>query len=339
MRKLTYNPEKLEELYYQGMNDNEIARKLNCKASVVQVYRKKHNLPSVFNYECKIESRLEEIKLLKKQGMGNRKIANLLNISRSSLMYLFRKYNLDNIEYIPKNSNLNYFQKSALIGSLLGDSSISKKGTLNIGHGLKQEEYYNHKIQLFSSNIKFLEYRRERLDKRTNNIYISLQAYSLRYEDIVQLREALYVNGKKEISDEILKGFNEISLAYLFMDDGNYEKYGAKIALCDFSTESIVRFQKFLLENWRIEITIHKDKTVYVRANSKELFINLISPYIIPSMLYKIERSSINSVNLGKPFTGQPLSKPSRNIWKEQRLDIVTLPSGVEGEISTSAEQ
>ena len=293
MRKLTYDPIKLKELYNQGKNDNEIAKELNCKSSVIQVYRKKNNLSSNFNYKCKIENLLEDIKELKKQGLGNRKISELLNIPRTSLMYLFRKHNLENIKYIPKYANLNYFQKSALIGSLLGDSSISKKYILNIGHGLKQEEYYIHKIQLLSPNIKFLEYRREKVDKRTNNLYISLQAYSNKYEDIVNLRELLYINGKKEITKEILKDFNEISLAYLFMDDGNYEKYGAKIALCNFSDNSLILFQNFLKNKWNIDTSIHKDKTLYIKANSKKIFKQLISSYIIPSMLYKINKSPL----------------------------------------------
>lgn len=293
MRKLTYDPIKLKELYNQGKNDNEIAKELNCRSSVIQAYRKKNNLSSNFNYKCKIENLLEDIKELKKQGLGNRKISELLNIPRTSLMYLFRKHNLENIKYIPKYANLNYFQKSALIGSLLGDSSISKKYILNIGHGLKQEEYYKHKIQLFSPNIKFLEYRREKIDKRTNNLYMSLQAYSNKYEDIVNLKELLYINGKKEITKEILKDFNEISLAYLYMDDGNYEKYGAKIALCNFSNNSLILFQNFLKNKWNIDTSIHKDKTLYIKANSKKIFIQLISSYIIPSMLYKINKSPL----------------------------------------------
>ena len=293
MRKLTYDPIKLKELYNQGKNDNEIAKELNCKSSVIQAYRKKNNLSSNFNYKCKIENLLEDIKELKKQGLGNRKISELLNIPRTSLMYLFRKHNLENIKYIPKYANLNYFQKSALIGSLLGDSSISKKYILNIGHGLKQEEYYKHKIQLLSPNIKFLEYRREKVDKRTNNLYISLQAYSNKYEDIVNLKELLYINDKKEITKEILKDFNEISLAYLYMDDGNYEKYGAKIALCNFSNNSLMLFQNFLKNKWNIDTSIHKDKTLYIKANSKKIFKQLISSYIIPSMLYKINKSPL----------------------------------------------
>ena len=274
------------------MNDREIASILSCKDSSIQSYRKKNNISSNFIYQCKIDNRLEEIKLLKEQGLGNRKIAERLNIPRTSLMYLFRKYNLKNIEYTPKYANLNHFQKSVLIGSLLGDSSISKKFTLNIGHGIKQEEYYKHKVELFSPNIKFLEYRREKIDKRTNNTYTCLQAYSHKYEDIAHLRKVFYPENIKVISEDILSNFNEISLAYLFMDDGSYDKSGAIIALCNFSQESLILFKDFLLKKWNIEITIRKSKCIYIKANSRKLFINLIKPYIIPSMMYKIIKQS-----------------------------------------------
>lgn len=289
MRKLSFDPEKFKELYAQGMNDREIASILNCKDSSVQSYRKKNNIPSNFIYQCKIDNRLEEIKLLKEQGLGNRKISERLNIPRTSLMYLFRKYNLKNIEYTPKYANLNHFQKSALIGSLLGDSSISKNFTLNIGHGVKQEEYYKHKVELFSPNIKFLEYKREKIDKRTNNTYTCVQAYSHKYEDIVHLRKVFYPENIKVISEDILSNFNEISLAYLFMDDGSYDKSGAIIALCNFSQQSLMLFKDFLLKKWDIEVTIRKSKCIYVKANSRKIFINLIKPYIIPSMLYKLQ--------------------------------------------------
>ena len=288
MRKLTFDPDKFKELYDQGMNDQEIANIIGCKDSSIQSYRKRNNISSNFNYQCKIEDKLEEIKLLKEQGLGNRKISELLNIPRTSLMYLFRKHKLENIQYVPKYAHLDIFEKRALIGSLLGDSSISKKFSLNVGHGIKQESYYNHKIELFSPNIKFLEYRRERLDKRTNKVYISLQAFSNRYEDIVQLRNMFYVDDKKIISEENLKDFNEISLAYLFMDDGNYYTNSITIALCDYSKQEIAIFQKLLLNKWDIETSILKNKSIYIKANSRKLFFKLISPYIIPSMMYKI---------------------------------------------------
>lgn len=288
MRKLSYDPKKVLELYKQGKNDNEIAKELKCRANAIYDFRKKNNLSSNFQYKCNIEDRLKEIKKLKEQGLGNRKISKLLDIPRSSLMYLFRKHNLENIEYVPKYANLDKFQYSALIGSLLGDSSISKKNILNIGHGLKQEEYYKHKILLFSPNINFLEYRIEKLDKRTNNIYTSLQAYSNKYEDIVELRNKFYPEGVKVITEEILKDFNEISLAYLFMDDGNYEKYGAKIALCNFTNNEIKIFQTFLHKKWNIVTSKHKDNSIYIKAISRKKFIELVFPYIIPSMMYKI---------------------------------------------------
>ena len=77
------------------------------------------------------------------------------------------------------------------------------------------------------------------------------------------------------------------------MDDGNYEKYGAKIALCNFSNNSLILFQNFLKNKWNIDTSIHKDKTLYIKANSKKIFMQLISSYIIPSMSYKINKSPL----------------------------------------------
>lgn len=289
MRKLSYDPKELKKLYKKGLNDSEIAQELECNPNAVQTYRKKHNLPSNFLYKSKYENILEEIKLLKNNGLGNRKISKLLGIPRTSLMYLFRKYNLKNIEYVPKYANLNHFQKSALIGTLLGDGSISKKFIFNIGHSTKQEEYYKSKIALFSPNITFLEYKRKKEDKRTGNTYYSLQAYSHKFEDIAMLRNIYYKKGIKEISRTVLKNFNEISLAYLYMDDGNKSKQNVvTIGLCGFSQKSLIIFQKFILNKWNIESSILKSKSIYIKANSRKLFFHLIKPYITSSMLYKI---------------------------------------------------
>jgi hypothetical protein len=75
------------------------------------------------------------------------------------------------------------------------------------------------------------------------------------------------------------------------MDDGNYEKYGAKIALCNFDNTSLKLFQEFLLKQWNIKTSLHKNNCIYIKAISKKVFNDLITPYIIPSMMYKINKS------------------------------------------------
>jgi len=68
-----------------------------------------------------------------------------------------------------------------------------------------------------------------------------------------------------------------------------------------------------LLEN---EFIIKKDKTLYLRYNSRKTFYELINPYIIPSMMYKLNGIllSLNFVNLGNSGSRQPLSNLHRNM-------------------------
>jgi exosome complex RNA-binding protein Rrp4 len=73
------------------------------------------------------------------------------------------------------------------------------------------------------------------------------------------------------------------------MDDGNRSKNSYTIALCDYSIHSLELFKKFLKKKWDIEVTIRKNGIIYIKANSRKIFINLITPYVIPSMLYKLQ--------------------------------------------------
>lgn len=307
MRKLSFDEEKFKELYKKGLTDQEIAKSLNCKDSAVFAYRKRNDLTSNFKYKCLNEEKLEEIKLLKSEGLGNRKISKLLNLPRTTLMYMFRKHDLKNIEPVKKFANLDFFQKSVLIGSLLGDSSISKSLSFNIGHSIKQRDYYNHKVSLFSPNITFLQYERQYFDKRTGNTGTLLQAYSHRFQDLNEMRKLFYPEDRKVINEEILKNFNEISLAYLYMDDGNISKENVvTIATCNFKLDELEIFRNFLFEKWKIQTSILHNKSIYIKANSRKTFFNIVDPYIIDSMSYKKLKSSLNSVNSGKAQEGNP---------------------------------
>jgi len=240
--------------------------------------------------KCKAENKIEEVKKLHSQGFGSRKISKQLDIPRSSLKYLCDKYGLlPQVKQI-KNVNLTTYQKSMIIGTLLGDSSVSKRFCFNIGHSIKQKEYFKHKTKLLK-DFNFLFYKRTYTDKRNNNQYTTLQAYSLVFEELKVYRKLFYIEDKKVITKDILDQFNEISLAYLFMDDGNSQKYNTTIALCSFDEYSINLFRSFLLEKWQIETTVTKQKSVRIRQKSILKFYNIIKEYIIPSMMYKIKFS------------------------------------------------
>lgn len=254
---------------------------------------------------CKIEDKVDEVRRLHDLGLGNRKVAKILNVPRSSLKYLCDKYGIKPQERTINYLNMSQFQQEVFIGTMLGDGSISNKGTFNIGHSIKQKEYFNHKVEVFNQ-FGFLLYKRSNIHKKTGKEYISLQAYSKKFKELYEYRSLFYnENSKKLISKDILINFTEVSLAYLFMDDGNSQQYNTTIALCDYDNVSINNFRVFLLEKWNIETTVTKQKSVRIRQKSINIFFDLIRKYIHESMLYKI-KSSINSVNSGEACEGNP---------------------------------
>lgn len=237
--------------------------------------------------KCKHEDKIDDIIRLHSEGFGHGKIGKELNIPKTNVKYLCKKYNLENQQVTKKYMRLNDFQKSAILGMLLGDSSISDRYNMNIGHGDKQKDYFDHKVTLFYPFFVHI-YRRERYDERTKKVYTSHQAYSNVYEELKEYRNLFYKNGKKVITQEILEDFNEISLGYFFMDDGNFQPSNTTLALCSFSEEEIKLFRMYIFSKWNIETTMTKQKSVKIRQKSIKTFESIIKPYIIESMLYKL---------------------------------------------------
>ena len=97
---------------------------------------------------------------------------------------------------------------------------------------------------------------------------------------------------EKRITKEFLKNYSELSLAVHFMDDGCKLKSGYSIATNCFSNEDLKLFIDFLKSKFNLDCSLHKNNILYIGAKSKDNFTNLIKPYIIDSMLYKLHTVS-----------------------------------------------
>jgi hypothetical protein len=184
-------------------------------------------------------------------------------------------------------------QYSALIGSTLGDLCIRiGKGSYEAGgsyaHGLKQEEYLNHKFDLFKPLSGSKGLKKGGLHKKTKKYYPNYWASMKQHPILTDIYKKAYINGVKVITDELLEDFDEISLAYLFMDDGSFQKSGYYISLCAFDTNSITRFVKFINTKFGIKLSVHNNNQLYVKAQYKIIFTRLIEKYILPSLRYKL---------------------------------------------------
>lgn len=228
------------------------------------------------------------------------------------------KYNviLPGQRFHKTNPLFNKEQISALVGTLLGDSSISKTGQYATGHGEAQKEYAEHKAALFNSNIK--EY--SRLDKFHYRVDGISNAHT-RY-----FREALYPNGAKEVKN-VLHLLDEISLAYWYMDNGSRRNNSLVICTDSFTYEEHEMIVEMFKNKFNVNAEIRniyntnpktKTKTLAYRIsmNSKdsEKFFDLVAPYIIPSMRYKIPERYHDIEQ--KELSNKPLDFGSEKITK-----------------------
>lgn len=306
MKRLTdLDKQKIKELYNLGKNDSQISKELNIKIATICYYRKHNNLPTKFTYESLSKINFNEFKILFDQGLSDYKIAKQLNVSASTIYFYRKKYNFirEDLRY-NKSIKLTYFQKQVLLGTLLGDSSLRltkdcKNAKFICSHSIKQKEYCEYKAEIFKNLGVSCKYHKRNVPDKRNGIYY--EDYTLNISSNPEFNiwyQSLYKNKIKVIPFNLFKYFTEISLAFMFMDDGSKIGDTFTIATNCFTEEELTKFRIFLLQKFELETTMFKSHVIYIKKKSASKFISLIKPYIIPCMQYKIQ--SRNHVNLGK---------------------------------------
>lgn len=186
-------------------------------------------------------------------------------------------------------------QLEILAGCLLGDGYISKRGAIQIEQGSTQKEYllwkYN-RLQSLVSVQPHQVFRKKKNGEVTSSYRFFLRQYFRNW------RKKIYRNGKKVINSELLRLMSPLSLAIWYMDDGcKKNEYTAVIATDAFSKNSLKKLRTLLKQKWNIttRIKTRKEKGVSKRYERLTIgsynfvrFNDLIKPYIIPTMAYKL---------------------------------------------------
>ena len=291
--------EQLVTLYKEGKMDSEIAKILGVTRSAILYWRKKLNLKSKFTYQKLAKVNYEEIKKLFEEGLSDYTIATKLNMSPDGIYSHRMRHGLirDNNLRINKEVKFTDLQKQILVGILLGDASLRKdknciNARLTCAHGSKQKEYCEYKTSFFAKCGGNCLYHKRNIPDSRNGIYY--EDYTMTLPANPALNEffnAFYIGGKKRIPHELFEYFSEVSLAFLFMDDGTKTRQSYAIATNCFSKEDILKFRKFLFNKFNLETSMFANHVLYIKACSRKTFENLVSPYICESMKYKLHVS------------------------------------------------
>lgn len=299
------NKEQVLELLRQGFTDKEISIKLNLLRRFVTSVRNNNNLPTNkfhFNITATILQDLIDKELTITE------IAKSLNCSIALISLKLKEYNLShfNAKLKEYDVKLSSFQKSLIFGTIMGDSYTSelkkyiRNNDVNLclrcTHGEQQLDYLLHKIDMlkeFKPSISKKVQNSLPKYKYKRDIYVGYEMRLKSNKEISNIiKKCLNNDFKRDFTQEVYNNYNEISMAYHFMDDGTKSKNTVIFCTESFTVTGIELFRKKLLQTWGIETTIHSPRVgqykVYVKKSSYLKFKNLIFPYILDSLKYKL---------------------------------------------------
>ena len=196
-------------------------------------------------------------------------------------------------------------QWQVVLGGLMGDGALSPSriaGSLGtrfrMGHGAKQVDYLDWKASLFA-NVPMTRHVNAR-----GAAFVDLTPLP----ELAELRESVYIGGKKVLSEEYLKALTPLSLGIWYMDDGSYTERAkglqertregsGRITICveAMSEGSPTRLVEHLAATYGVEAKLvlsgARQKAVLVfDKDNTERFQRLVAPYVHPSMAYKLQQ-------------------------------------------------
>jgi predicted transcriptional regulator len=235
-------------------------------------------------------SRDGEVEKLVSEGYSTKQIAKLLGFGVRQITCYKYANNLESSRF--GKLDFTEEEEQVIIGSLLGDGSIIKTNyregyyALTVTHGIKQQAYIEYKAKLLNRLTKTV-YANKRLDKRFKTLeYTTLYFVTTPHPSYEYFRKNWYKE-KKIIYRDDFKKLSPLGLAIWFMDDGC--KIGNSISLATdcFNMEDLNFMQSELIAKWGLHFYIH-NKKLDLAAADYDTFYDLINPYIIPTMRYKL---------------------------------------------------
>src|SRR3984957_2947038 len=196
---------------------------------------------------------------------------------------------------------LSEFQMTALRGTLMGAGPISPPRTglgarFRYSHCGTQTEYADWKASLFA-NVSSSRFVRE--DKVVTYDFQPMP-------ELAELRNSVYVDGKKVFDDDYLKTLTPLSLALWYMDDAHFaiRSMGVQkrtegltgrveIGVQSMETATRERLVAYLADTWGLRAQLKEKgatRTAALIFNNAESakFHALIAPFVHPSKEYKL---------------------------------------------------
>ena len=193
--------------------------------------------------------------------------------------------------------SINQQQHSLIVGTLLGDGTLrvgsgAINANLKIEQGLAQQEYVwwkYHILKPFVFTGPKISYRyRENGEKYRKSLWFR----TIRHQSLTAFHKRFYVNRRKIVPTDIAHDLNALALAVWIMDDGSLNRKVIDISTYSFTEAEIHLLREVLKENFGLSANYHRDRDKGYRMYFNQLetrkVIEVITPFVIPSLAYKV---------------------------------------------------
>ena len=189
---------------------------------------------------------------------------------------------------------------SIFYGSLLGDSHAERRLS---GNGTRisfqQESNRSDYLLWLHSMIANLGYCNPTAPKLQSRLAANgsqrfiMRFHSFTYSSLNTLHDAWYTNNIKHVPSNISEFLSPLALAIWIMDDGGRLGSGLKLATNSFSFEDCFLLASVLYEKYGIKASVQSagvpnQHILYVWSESMPLLRQLVRPFMVSSMLYKL---------------------------------------------------
>lgn len=296
-RKTNTTKINLEEFlveYNKGIGDTKLSEIFKCSTAKIAKFRAKHNLP-LFHKTKKSENE-EIIRKSHSEGKTIKEISEITGLEYKYVASLLKEFNLEYNKEVKQYPEYTQKQVEALVGTTLGDAYLEIKsgnGTGHCIHCLEQKELVFYKYDLLKnvSNEPRIIHKHD--DRFKIPDYDCWYWYIKHNPKVAEICKLFYSSGKKEICPEIVDLISPLSLALWYMDDGSKVKDGGFIFCTNaFSMDSLNLLNNMLKDKFKLQSKIWEaSHELYISKNSTETFCNLVEPYIVNDMKYKLRSS------------------------------------------------
>lgn len=192
-------------------------------------------------------------------------------------------------------------QKQVLVGTVLGDGYLFPASTnravgLRLCHREEHGEYIQWKYREFENWILTPPRLQVQTDKRDGSISRFWYCKTVTHPRLKPYRDVFYVKRRKVVPDCIEEMLTApLSLAVWFMDDGGRDKRQrcAMINTQCFTLADQDKLRRCLQRNFGLTVTIRatgvgRGHRLYISAEQVERLCELVEPYLLPTMRYKL---------------------------------------------------